>query len=90
MLRTTTTRLAKNLPLDMAGDAEVGSGTNFTIRSAENLPLDMAEDVEVGGNGDGSDDKTVKRSPFSKKLSGSIGYLISLRSNADSAPFVKI
>ena len=55
----------------MAEDAEVRSGMSTTTKSAKNLPLDMAEDVEVG-EGDGSDDETVKRSP-SKKSSGSMG-----------------
>ena len=72
----------------MAEDAEVGSGMNSTTRSAENSPLGMAEDIEVGGNSDGANDETDKRSP-SKKSSGPIGYLTSLRSNADSVPFAK-
>ena len=49
----------------------------------------MAENAEVGGNGDGGDDETVERSPLSKKSSGPMGYLTSLRSDADSAPFAK-
>ena len=61
--------------MDRAEDAEVDSGTSSTIRSAENLSVlvDMAEDAEVG-EGDGGDDKTVKRSPF-KKPNVPIGYL---------------
>ena len=73
---------------DMAEDAEVGSGISSTTRSAENSPSDMAEDAEVGGNGNGGDDETVERSP-SKKPNVPIGYLTSLRSDADSAPFAK-
>ena len=88
MLRTITTRSAKNLPSDMAKDAEVESRTNSIIRSAKNLPSDIAEDAEVGGNNNDGDDKTIKRSPF-RKSSGPTEYLISLRSNADSAPFEK-
>ena len=77
--------------MDGAEDAEVGSGTSSTTRSAENssASVDMAEDAEVGGNGDGGDNETVERSPLFKKSSGPIGYLTSLRSNADSAPFAK-
>ena len=92
MLRTTSTQSAKNSPLsiDKAENAEVRSGTSFTTRSAENslASVDMAENAKVG-EGDGGDDKTVERSPFSKKLSGPIGYLTSLRSDADSAPLAK-
>ena len=74
----------------MAEDAEVGRRTSSTTRSAKNLSasVDMAEDAEVG-EGDGGDDETVKRSPLSKKLNGPIGYLTSLCSDADSAPFRK-
>ena len=73
----------------MAEDVEVGSGTSSTTRSGENLlaSVDMAEDAEVG-EGDSGDDETVERSP-SKKPKVPIGYLTSLRSNADSAPFAK-
>ena len=46
----------------------------------KNLLLDIAEDAEVAGNSDNSDNETVKRSPFSKKPNGSIGYLTSLGS----------
>ena len=74
----------------MAEDAEVGSGTSSTTRLAENssASVDMAEVAEVG-EGDGNDDETVERSPLSKKPSGLTEYLISLRSNADSASFKK-
>ena len=88
MLKTTPTRSAENSPSDMAEDAEVGSGTSSTTRSAENSPSDMAENAEVGGNSDGGDDETVERSP-SKKPNVPIGYLTSLRSEADSALFAK-
>ena len=89
MLKTTPTQSAKNLPLDMAEDADVGSETSSTTRSAKNssASMDMAEDVEVG-EGDGGDDETVKRSP-SRKSSGPTEYLTFLHSNADSAPFAK-
>ena len=72
-----------------AEDAELGSGTSSTTKSAENLSasVDMAEDAKVG-EGNGGDDKTVKRSP-SKMPNVLIGYLTSLSSNADSAPFAK-
>ena len=43
----------------------------------------MAEHAKVGDNGDGGDNKMVKRSLF-RKLSGSTEYLISLLSNVDS------
>ena len=78
---SSTIRSAKNLPSDMPENAEVGSGSSTTIRSAENLPLDMAKDAEVDDNGDGGDDKMVKRLPPSKMLSGSTGvsYLPTLR-----------
>ena len=73
----------------MAENAEVGSGTSSITRSAKNssASVDMAEDAEVD-ECDGGDDETVKRSP-SKKLNVPIGYLTSLRSDADSAPFAK-
>ena len=74
--------------MDGAEDAEVESETSSTTRSAKNLPLDMAEDAEIDGNGNGGDDETVKRLPF-RKLSGPTEYLISLCSDADSAPFEK-
>ena len=45
---------------------------------------DLAEDIKVGGNGEGGDNKTVKRSALSKKSSGPIGYFISLRSDAEA------
>ena len=75
--------------MDGAKDAEVRSGTSSTTRSAKNLLSDIVEDAEVGSNSDGGDDETVKRSPLSKKSNGPIGYLTSLRFNADSAPFAK-
>ena len=40
--------------------------------------VDIAEDIEVG-KGDGGDDKTIKRLS-SKKSSGPMGYLTSIRS----------
>ena len=91
MLRTTPTKSAENSPLSIDGaeDAEVGSGTSSTTRSAENLPSDMAENTEVSGNGNGGDDETVKRSLLSKKPNGPTEYFISLRSDADTAPFEK-
>ena len=49
----------------------------------------MAEDAEVGGNGDGNNDETVKRSRLFKKSNRPTEYLISLRSDANSAPFEK-
>ena len=61
----------------------------ITTRSAENLPSEMAKDAEVGGNGDSGDDEMVKRSPLSKKPNGRMGYLTSLRSDANSIPFGK-
>ena len=73
----------------MAKDAEIGSGPSSTTRSVKYSPLDMAKDAELGGNGDGSDNKTVKRSPLSRKSNGPMGYLTSLRSDADSALFAK-
>ena len=40
MLRTTTTRLAENLPSDMAGDAEVGgNGDSDDNETVERSPL---------------------------------------------------
>ena len=47
----------------------------------------MAEDDQFGES-DGGDNETVKKSPF-KKLNVPMGYLTSLRSKADSAPFAK-
>ena len=81
---------AKNLPLNIAKDAEVGSKTSSTTRSTENFSasVGMAEDVEVS-EGDGGDNETFKKLPLFKKSSGPIGYFISLRSDADSAPFAK-
>ena len=49
--------------------------------------VNNAEDAEVG-EGDGGDDETVKQS-LSKKSNRPTEYLISLRSDADSAPFEK-
>ena len=73
----------------MAEDTKVGGGTSSTTRSAKNFlaSVDMAEDAEVG-EGDDGDDETVERSP-SKKPNVPTGYLTSLRSDADSAPFAK-
>ena len=64
----------------MVEDTEVGNGTSPTTRSAQNLLLNMAEDVEVNGNGDGGNDKKVKRSSFSKKPNILTEYFISPRS----------
>ena len=76
----------------MAKDANIGNKTSSTTRSAKNLlvSVDMAEDAEIAKSNDGNDgnDKMVIKS-FSKKLSGPIGYLTSLRSNADSVLFEK-
>ena len=79
MLKITLTQSAKNLPSDMAKATKVNSGTSSTTRSAKNLSalVDMAEHTKVGKD-NGSDDKTVKRSPFSKKPNVSIRYFISL------------
>ena len=41
---------------------------------------DLAEDVEIDGNGDGSDDETVKRTPLSKKPNWPTRYLTALPS----------
>ena len=60
MLRTTTTKSAKNSPSDMGEDAEVRSGMSSTTRLAENLPLNMAKDAEVGSNGDSGDDEMIE------------------------------
>ena len=57
----------------MAKNAEVVSGISSATKSAKNLPFDIAEDIEVVGNGDGSDNESVKRSPFSKKPNGLTG-----------------
>ena len=85
MFKTSPTQSAENLPssIDGAEDAEVRSGTSSTTKLAKNSPSDMAEDVEVGGNGDGGDDKMVKKSPLSKKPNKPAGYLISLHSRKD-------
>ena len=68
--------LAKNLPLDMAEDAKVGSKTSSTTRSAKNLSasLDIAKDVKLDG-GSKDNDKTVKKSPFYTKLSKPTGII---------------
>ena len=58
-----------------AEHAEINSKTSSITKSAENLSLDMVKDPENGGNGDGGNDKIVKKSPFSKKSSGLIGYV---------------
>ena len=76
------------MPSDIVEDAEVGNATSSTTRLAKNSPSDIAEDAEVGGNGDAGDDETIKRLPLSK-LSGPMGYLTSLCSDADSALFAK-
>ena len=88
MLKTTPTRSTENLPLDIAKDAKVRSGTSSTTRLAENMPSDMAEDAKVGGNGNGGHDGMVKKSS-SRKLSGPTEYLTSLRFDANSIPFKK-
>lgn len=81
-----TTRSAKNLPSNMAENAEVGDGTSSTIRSAENssASVNVAEDAEVGSGGDGGGDETVERSPPSKKSNVPTRYFTSLRSNTGS------
>ena len=80
MLITTSSRSVENSSLDMAEDAEVGSGTNSTTISVENLlsSIDMAEDVQVS-EGNDSNDKTVEKSPFSKKPHVLIEYFTFLR-----------
>ena len=89
MIRITTTRLAKNLPSDIAEDTEVGNGTSSTTKWDKNLPSDIAENAVIGGNGDGNNGEMVKRLPLSKKPSGPIKYFTSLRFNADTASFEK-
>ena len=76
--------------MDGAENAEVGSGTSSIIRSAKNssASVNMAKYAEVG-EGNGADDKTVKRSPLFKKSNELMEYLIFLRSNADSVLFEK-
>ena len=75
--------------MDMIEDADVGSGMSSMTRSAKNLPASkhMADNTKVG-EGDGSDDETVKKSPL-KRLSGPTKYLIFLYSNVDNALFEK-
>ena len=83
MVRITTTKSAKNLSLSIDGaeDAKVGSKISSMTRSAKNLStsVDIAEDAGVD-EGDGGDDKMVKRLPLYKKLNKPTGYLTSLRS----------
>ena len=92
MLRTIPTRSAKNSPssMDRAEDAEVRSRTSSITRLDKNssASVDMAENAKVVESG-GGDDKMVERSPLSKKSSGFMGYLISLRSDLDSALLAK-
>ena len=52
--------------MDEAEDAKVGSETSSRTRSAENLPLNKTENIKIGRNGNGGDDKMVKKSPSSK------------------------
>ena len=66
--------------MDRAENAEIKSGTSFITRSPKNLLSDMAEDAEIVSNDDSDDDKTVKRSPLSKKPNKSTRYLTSLHS----------
>ena len=83
MLKTNLIQSGENLPssIDGAEDAKIRSGTSSITRLAKNLPLDIAEDAEVGGNGDGSNDEIVKRSPSFKMSNGSIrvSYLSTLQ-----------
>ena len=51
----------------MAKNAKVESETSSITRSAKNMPLNIAEDAEVDGNGNGGDNKTIKRLPLFKK-----------------------
>ena len=62
----------------MVQDAEVSSGMSFATRSAENFSasVNMTDDAEFG-EGDGGDDKTVKRAS-SKKPNIPMRYLTSL------------
>ena len=60
-------------------NGEIRSGISSTTRLAENFPSDMTVDIGFICNGDDDDDKTVKRSPLSKKPNKPTGYLISLR-----------
>ena len=64
----------------MTEDIEFGIRMSSTTRPAKNLPasMNMAENAEVG-EGCGGDDEMVKKPP-SKKLSGLMRYLTSLRS----------
>ena len=78
MFKTITIRSVENLQLNMDKNIKIGSGISSTNRPAKNLSslVDIAEDAEVGKT-EGSDNKTVKKSP-SKKLSGPRRYLTSL------------
>ena len=89
MFGTSSTQTAKNLLLEIVKDAEVGSKTSSIIGLAKNLSasLGIAKNTKVGDNDDYSDDKTIKRLPFSKKLNVPKGYFTSLCSNADSIFF---
>ena len=73
----------------MVEDAKVGNKMSSITKLAKNLSasVNMAENAEVNKS-DCSDDKTVERSP-SKNSSRSMGYFISLYSNADSTSFKK-
>ena len=64
--------------MDGAKDTKVRSEISSTIKLAKNSLLSIAEDAEVGGNGDSSDDKTVKKSPLLKKANVTTEYVTSL------------
>ena len=79
MVKTTAIWSAKNLLSDITEDVEISSKTTFTNKLGKNLSalVDIAEDSEVDESNIG-DDKTVKRSPLSKKPNVPIGYPTSL------------
>ena len=64
------TKLAKNLQFDTAKEGEIDSKTNFISRSTKNLLLSIsiADNTKIAEGSSSSDDKTVKKSPLSKKL----------------------
>ena len=64
--------------MDKAENTEVDSRMSLPNQSAKNslLSIDGAKDIEVC-EGDGGNNKTVKRSPF-RMLNGPTGYLTSL------------
>ena len=87
--KVVSTRLVvytNNLPLDIAKNIEFSNKTSSITKSVKNMltSVDMAENIKFYSGSNNIDNKTAKKSSFSKRLNVSIRNFIFLYSNASS------